>query len=74
VPSFITATSHTARDSFKREKMAGSATLKLMILGNWLKGDYLLSAVLSNDLTTTDFKIMARWKSCCRTVITLGLH
>jgi hypothetical protein len=36
--------------------------LKVMILGNLSPGDYRLIAVLSNDLATTQFRIMTRWR------------
>jgi hypothetical protein len=36
-----------------------------MMLGSSSPYDYRLSAVLSNDLETAKFKIMARLKCCC---------
>jgi len=39
--------------------------LNLMMLGSSSPYDYSPFAVLSSDLATTNFKIMARWKCCC---------
>jgi len=47
--------------------------VKVTIFGNSSPGDYLLSAVLRNDLATTKFKIMTRWKCCCTKYDNSGL-
>ena len=60
---------HRNRPVSEDRSALGLTALNVMLLGNSSPGDYSLFAVLSNDLATTNFKIMARWK-CCST----GLH
>jgi len=65
VQPFIMATSHTATDSFKGYKCAGSEGSESDNIGKFVAGPLPSFALLSNDLATTNFKIITRWKCCC---------
>jgi hypothetical protein len=74
VQSFIIAYfTYRNRPVSKERSGLGRKAVKVTILGNSSPDDYRLSPILSNDLATTEFKIMARWKCCCTKCGNTGL-